>query len=64
MPMSLRITLLAQVLLLAGFAFLARGLVKGRGTMPHGADRRICGALMVVSVALFLAAGVLMRGEQ
>ncbi|MEX5236022.1 hypothetical protein [Kocuria arenosa] len=64
MPTSLRLNLLALGVLTAGLAFLAHGLVEGKGTMPKGRDRRAAAALFTVSAALFLAAGgFLMSGD-
>lgn len=64
MPTSLKINLIALGFLFAGLAFLARGLVEGRGTMPKGRDRRAAAGLFLVSAALFLTAGgLLMSGD-
>jgi hypothetical protein len=64
MPTSLKLNLLALGFLTAGLAFMAHGLVEGKGTMPKGRDRRVAAALIAVSAALFLAAGgFLMSGD-
>lgn len=64
MPASLRINMVALVFLFAGLMFLFHGLIKGKGTMPPGRDRRIAAVLFFVSAVLFLAAGgFLMAGD-
>ena len=66
MPTSLKLHLIALGFVFAGLAFLAHGLVegKGKGTMPKGRDRRAAAGLFAVSAALFLTAGgFLMSGD-
>jgi hypothetical protein len=64
MPTSLQLNLLALGFLTAGLAFLAHGLVEGKGTMPKGRGRRAAAVLFAVSAALFLSAGgFLMSGD-
>ncbi len=60
MPTSLRIHLVALGFLFVGLAFLARGLVEGKGTMPKGRDRRAAAGLLLVPAALLLTAGGLL----
>lgn len=57
MPTSLQLNFIALGFLVAGAAFMARGLVEGKGTMPKGRDRRAAAALFLVASALFLTAG-------
>ena len=57
MPTSLQLNLLALGFLTAGLAFLAHGLVEGKGTMPKGRDRRAAASLLAIAAVLFLAAG-------
>ena len=64
MRTSVVLNLIALGFLTIGLAYVARGLTRGRGTMPKGGDRRIAATLLAVAAALFLAAsGFLASGD-
>lgn len=64
MPTSLKLHVIALGFVFVGLAFLAHGLVEGKGAMPKGRDRRAAAGLFAVAAALFLTAGgFLMSGD-